>query len=92
MSAPVLPRRVVLKGGGLAVWFSLGGAATAHAERAIPLPGDLKVAPLLDAWIRIDVDGRVTVFTGKAELGQGIRTALLQVAPNSSISIPRGSR
>ncbi|RVI28061.1 xanthine dehydrogenase family protein molybdopterin-binding subunit, partial [Sinorhizobium meliloti] len=34
----------------------------------------------LDSWIRIDPDNSVTVFTGKAELGQGIRTALLQVA------------
>ena len=36
--------------------------------------------PYIDAWIRIDADGRVTVFTGKAELGQGIKTALIQVA------------
>ena len=35
---------------------------------------------MLDAWIRIDADGAITVFTGKAELGQGIKTALLQVA------------
>ena len=26
------------------------------------------------------IDGKVTVFTGKAELGQGIKTALLQIA------------
>ena len=37
-------------------------------------------APYLDSWIRIDSDGKVTVFTGKAELGQGIKTALLQIA------------
>ena len=36
--------------------------------------------PFLDAWIRIDADGDVTVFTGKAELGQGVKTAILQVA------------
>ena len=35
---------------------------------------------MLDSWIRIDADGAVTVFTGKAELGQGIKTALMQVA------------
>ena len=34
---------------------------------------------MLDAWIRVDAEG-ITVFTGKAELGQGIKTALLQVA------------
>ena len=44
------------------------------------LPGSLEGAPYLDSWIRIDSDGKVTVFTGKAELGQGIKTALLQIA------------
>ena len=44
------------------------------------LPGRPRERPLLDAWIRIDADGSVTVFTGKAELGQGIRTALIQIA------------
>ncbi|MEX3633941.1 molybdopterin cofactor-binding domain-containing protein [Paraburkholderia sp. BR14320] len=44
------------------------------------LPGSLKTTPLLDAWIKVAPDGHVSVFTGKAELGTGIRTALLQVA------------
>ncbi|MBW3468948.1 xanthine dehydrogenase family protein molybdopterin-binding subunit [Arthrospiribacter ruber] len=35
---------------------------------------------LIDSWIRLDADGHVTVLTGKQELGQGIRTALLQIA------------
>lgn len=44
------------------------------------LPGSLSRTPLLDAWIRIDADGSATAFTGKAELGQGIETTLLQIA------------
>jgi nicotinate dehydrogenase subunit B len=44
------------------------------------LPGSLSKAPYLDAWIRIDADGSISVFTGKAELGQGIKTAIIQVA------------
>src|SRR5689334_5524512 len=44
------------------------------------LPGSLKNAPFLDSWIRIPADGTIAVCTGKAELGQGIRTALMQVA------------
>nr|WP_328717842.1 molybdopterin cofactor-binding domain-containing protein [Ensifer adhaerens] len=44
------------------------------------LLGSLKSWPHLDAWIQIDAVGHATVFTGKAELGQGIKTALLQVA------------
>jgi nicotinate dehydrogenase subunit B len=35
---------------------------------------------LVDSWIRLDAEGHVTVLTGKKELGQGIRTALLQIA------------
>src|SRR5207237_1611706 len=35
---------------------------------------------MLDARIRINTDGTATVFTGKVELGQGIVTALAQIA------------
>jgi nicotinate dehydrogenase subunit B len=49
-------------------------------QAAPKLPGSLKSTPMLDAWIKIDADGRVTVCTGKAELGTGIRTAFLQIA------------
>ena len=70
----VLSRRGLLAlGGGLVVAFSLRAEEPAR-------PGSLKGTPSLDAWIRVAPDGRVTVFTGKAELGQGIKTALLQVA------------
>jgi nicotinate dehydrogenase subunit B len=81
-----LSRRTVLEGAGaLIVSFTLfpavgqegGGAAPGDGHK---LPGSLSRAPLLDAWIRIDADGSATAFTGKAELGQGIKTALLQIA------------
>ena len=42
--------------------------------------GSLKTSPYLDSWIRIDADGSITVFTGKAELGQGFKTAFQQIA------------
>jgi nicotinate dehydrogenase subunit B len=32
----------------------------------------------LDAWLHIGEDGKVTVYTGKAEMGQNIRTSLSQ--------------
>jgi nicotinate dehydrogenase subunit B len=35
---------------------------------------------LIDSWIRLDAEGHVTILTGKKELGQGIRTALIQIA------------
>jgi len=34
----------------------------------------------IDSWIRIGADGQVTVLTGKMELGQGIKTAMMQIA------------
>jgi CO/xanthine dehydrogenase Mo-binding subunit/aerobic-type carbon monoxide dehydrogenase small subunit (CoxS/CutS family) len=44
------------------------------------LPGALAQHPELDAWIRINEEGTVTVFTGKVEFGQGIKTAVAQIA------------
>jgi len=44
------------------------------------LPSSLWRNPELDSWIRINTDGTVTVLTGKVELGQGIKTALAQIA------------
>src|SRR5260370_31300896 len=87
MNAPViLDRRRVLAGSGaLIVSFSLTSAfaqdsAAPPAAPAPKPPGSLKDAPFLDSWIRIDADGGITVFTGKAELGQGFRTAAQQIA------------
>src|SRR6516164_3330055 len=44
------------------------------------LPGSLANNPMLDAWLRINADGSATIFSGKVELGQGISTALVQIA------------
>ena len=82
MNGPVnLDRRQVLAGGGaLVVSFSLSDAfAQDHAAAAPKPPGSLATSPYLDAWIRIDADG-ITIFTGKAELGQGFKTAFQQIA------------
>jgi nicotinate dehydrogenase subunit B len=89
-AASPLSRRSFLGGGALVVSFAMtprafaqlagGGEGGAGPRVVAPnLPGSLKSTPWLDAWIRIDADGHITTFTGKAELGQGIRTALLQV-------------
>jgi len=53
------------------------GTFTATAPK---LPGDLKIEPILDAWIRVDAQGQVTACSGKAELGTGIKTAFIQIA------------
>ena len=44
------------------------------------LPRPLLHTPALDAWIRFGVDGTVTVFSGKAELGQDLRTSVAMIA------------
>jgi nicotinate dehydrogenase subunit B len=79
VTAALLSRRAVLAGGALLIGFRLAAPARALGEGGEPL-GDLAGTPLLDSWLRLDPDGHVTVLTGKVELGQGIRTALLQVA------------
>jgi nicotinate dehydrogenase subunit B len=44
------------------------------------LPFSLRNNRRLEGWIRLEPDETVTIFTGKAELGQGILTALAQIA------------
>lgn len=50
----------------------------------------------IDAWLHIGEDGAITVFTGKVEVGQNIRTSLTQAiaeelrAPVSSIHLVMG--
>ena len=82
---PVTRRRLLATGGAVIVSFTLSRVVLAQDApnkpvQPPPLPGSLKTAPMLDSWIGIDAQGRVTVFTGKAELGQGIQTALIQCA------------
>jgi nicotinate dehydrogenase subunit B len=66
-------------GSGLAVAFVVGDAF------ALPAPGapaaDAAALPTdqVGAWIHIGEDGSVSVFTGKVEVGQNIRTSLSQM-------------
>ncbi len=88
-----ITRRHLLSGAGaLVVSFSLHPAFGQQAPAAPPasptpaapakpvLPGALNDTPTLDSWIGIDASSKVAVFTGKAELGQGIKTAITQCA------------
>ncbi len=90
-----LSRRALLSGSGaLIVSFSFAHTLLAQegpgqesqnkgalpATQAPKLPGSLEKTPMLDSWIRIDANGHITVFTGKVELGQGLKTALMQIA------------
>jgi len=82
MNGPViLDRRRVLAGSGaLIVSFSLGDAFAQDQGAPPKPPGSLATTPFLDSWIRIDANGSITVFSGKAELGQGFKTAFQQIA------------
>ncbi|MCC7216851.1 MAG: molybdopterin-dependent oxidoreductase, partial [Burkholderiales bacterium] len=90
-------RAFIVTGGALIVSFPLFAASTRDegqmasgqpASQAPKLPGSLEKAPMLDSWIRIGGDNSVTVMTGKVELGQGIKTALIQVAAEELVVDP----
>ena len=51
-----------------------------EADQAIRLGQTRTDATQLDSWLSIDRNGDVTIFSGKVELGTGVRTALGQIA------------
>ncbi len=69
--------------GSLVIGFPLiGGCWPGEAEAAVAvdLPGSLRRTPQINAWLEVLEEGRVRIFSGKVELGQGIRIAIKQVA------------
>lgn len=50
----------------------------ASPERKLPV--SLAANPRLSSWVKVSPDGRVLVSPGKVEIGQGIVTALAQIA------------
>lgn len=79
-------RRDFLKtGGALVVSFAVGGSGSAAGAAATPAK---TVAPdQVDGFLAIDAKGNVTVFSGKVDLGTGIRTAMAQIAAEE-LSVP----
>jgi len=76
-------RRDFLKTSGmLIVTFSVAGAAmkTSAAPKTVALDQ-------VDGFLAIDATGKVTVFSGKVDLGTGIYTALTQIAAEE-LSVP----
>lgn len=45
-----------------------------------PLPVNLAANPVLSSWVRFSPEGNLTISPGKVEIGQGIVTALAQIA------------
>jgi len=59
-------------GSGIAITFSLEQALAAPAIEGVP-------EDQLSSWIHVGPNGNITIFSGKAEVGQNIRTSLAQV-------------
>ena len=86
---PLTTRRKFIKDlGYISVGFTLFGACSgvedpimaARLDYDGKLPGSMGRAKTVNAWLEILEDGNIRVLSGKVELGQGIRTAIQQVA------------
>ncbi len=76
MTGLSLDRRDFIKmvGGGIIVLFSCDAPVFPGQGRGPSYPSDL------NAYLRIAEDGKVTVYSGKIEMGQGVITSLAQEA------------
>jgi nicotinate dehydrogenase subunit B len=75
-----ITRRQFLKAtGALVVAFGLPVELRAQSAPALRTSGGPLSPNQLDSWLIIGKDGRVTVMTGKVELGTGVSTALRQI-------------
>ena len=75
-SKPELSRREFLQitGAGIFIFFSFGDLKAAlQLSRRRDYPADF------NAYLRIGEDGRISCFSGKIEMGQGIITSLAQM-------------
>ena len=86
-------RRDFLKTSGVLV-VSFSAAAVMEEIGIAQGPFDTRASHIdpaqLDSWIAIAADGRITAYTGKCELGQGILTVQTQlVAEELSVAVDR---
>jgi nicotinate dehydrogenase subunit B len=76
---PAIARRDLLKGAGyLLVACSLSSTLRAAEPPLGPWPKTI-ASDRIDSWLAVKPDGGVTCFTGRVDLGTGIRTALAQI-------------
>ena len=92
-------RREILKFGGLIVSFALPVRlpAAGNTRKAAATDMPKVVAPdRIDGFLAIDGRGNVIVFSGKVDLGTGVRTAITQIAaeeldvPMSRVNVIQG--
>jgi nicotinate dehydrogenase subunit B len=80
MSVMRLSRRHVTQSLGVVVATFALPSPSVFGQAPANVPFSLRNNRRLEGWIRLEPDETVTIFTGKAELGQGILTALAQIA------------
>src|SRR5258707_6017136 len=92
-------RREILKVGGLIVSFALPIRLMAAGDGGMAAAADMpkSVAPdEVDGFLAIDRHGNISVFSGKVDLGTGVRTTITQIvaeeldAPIARISVIQG--
>ncbi len=77
MNIQISRRDALLGSGALVVSFSLAGALDQGLAQTAPKPVTLTE---VDSFLAIDKSGKVTVYSGKVDLGTGVYTALQQIA------------
>jgi nicotinate dehydrogenase subunit B len=76
--SPQLDRRDFLKAFGAGLLVCLTGAESFAQESGRGGYGGHELPKQISAWLHIAADGAITVYTGKVEVGQNIRTSLAQ--------------
>jgi len=82
-------RQFLFQSTGLVIGFTVGRELVAD-NTAPDLPIDLKNNLNINSWLYVDPAGKIDVYSGKVEFGQGIATAFKQiVADEMDVNIER---
>jgi nicotinate dehydrogenase subunit B len=76
MNIQISRRDALFASGALVVGFSLAGALEQATAQAVTKPVALTE---VDSFLAIDKSGKVTIYSGKVDLGTGVYTALQQI-------------
>ncbi len=79
VSSSRVSRRTVLKSAALTIGFALAAPKAVLDAAAQAVTGRVLDSKVVDAFLHINADGSVTLFSGKVDLGQGLRIALRQI-------------
>ncbi|MGA9884841.1 MAG: molybdopterin cofactor-binding domain-containing protein [Candidatus Acidiferrales bacterium] len=88
--AKLTRRDFVRDAGGLLIGFSMLDASILPRVLAAPLAGaEQERSPRwLDAWLRVEKDGTIRIFTGKVEIGMGVETGFAQIVAEELDLLP----